>query len=141
MSDSFSQPIPRGDRRRLRLYRDARFSPNIEFMDHLLDFIEERFGLLPCQSQSNLICFRPQFTAFVSSNKTCGGLHISLFGECFFSGQVVRGKFPNWRKYIITHGDYLPTAERLIEQAHSHRVDANDNGRWTYHQENAGLTL
>jgi hypothetical protein len=26
-------------------------------------------------------------------------LHISLFGECFVSGQVVPGKFPNWRKY------------------------------------------
>jgi hypothetical protein len=138
--DSLSDPIPREERSRLYLYRAARFSPNIGFMDDLLDFIESRFDLLPRQSPTRLICFRPQFTALVSATKTRGGLHVSLFGETFLSGTVERGKFPNWRKFVISHADYLPAAHRLIEEAYNHRVSADATGRWTYQQESLGLS-
>jgi hypothetical protein len=139
MFDSLSQPIPRQERSRLYLYIVAKFSPNIGFMDHLLDFIEDRFGLLPRQSPSRLICSRPQFTAFVSATKTRGGLHISLFGESFLTGAVQRGKFPNWRKFVVSHSDYLSVAERLIEEAFQHRAAADAAGSWTYQSELAEL--
>jgi len=68
--DSLSQGIPRNRRKGLYLYQLVKFSPNIQFMDHLLDFIEEKFELLPRQSPAGQICFRPQFAAFVSARKT-----------------------------------------------------------------------
>jgi hypothetical protein len=137
--DSLSQPIPREERSRLHLYRVAKFSPNVSFMDHLLDFIENRFNLFPRQSPSLQICFRPQFAAFVSANKTCGGLHVSLFGESFLTGPVERAKFPNWRKFVVSHSDYLSVAQSLIEEAYQHRVAANAAGGWTYQEELGGL--
>ena len=133
--DSLSQEIPRADRKRLFLYRTASGSPNIRYMDYLLDFIEERYHLLPRESPSQQICFRPQFTAFVSANKTRGGLHISLFGEEFLTGPVQRAKFPNWRKYVVTHSDYLFTAQSLIAEAYQHRVNADAAGKWTFEEE------
>jgi len=81
--DRLSQPIPREERRRLYLYKIAALSPNVRFMDYLLNFIEDRFQLLPRESPSRQICFRPQFTAFVSANKTKGGLHVSLLARSF----------------------------------------------------------
>ena len=84
--DSLSQEIPREERNRLFLYKRASGSPNVRYMDYLLDFIEERYDLLPRESPSQQICFRPHFTAFVGVNKTRGGLQISLFGEEFPHG-------------------------------------------------------
>lgn len=133
--DSLSQEIPRADRKRLYLYRIASGSPNIRYMDYLLEFIEDRYHLLPRESPSQQICFRPQFTAFVSANKTRGGLHISLFGEEFLTGPVQRAKFPNWRKYVVTHSDYLFTAQSLIAEAYEHRVNADAAGKWTFEEE------
>ena len=133
--DSLSEPIPRADRHRLYLYRIGSLSPNVRFMNYLLDFIEERFKLLPRESPSRQICFRPQFTAFVSVNKTRGGLHISLFGDSFLTGPVQRAKFPNWRKYVVSHSDYLFTARCLIEEAYEHRVAADAAGKWTFKEE------
>jgi hypothetical protein len=133
--DSLSQEIPRADRKRLYLYRIASGSPNIRYMDHLLDFIEERYQLLPRESPSQQICFRPQFAAFVGATQTTGGLQISLFGEEFLTGPVQRGRFPNWRKYVVRHSDYLFTAQSLISEAYQHRVDADAAGKWTFEEE------
>jgi hypothetical protein len=133
--DSLSEVIPRKERSRLYLYRLVKYSPNIELMDHLLDFIEDSFGLLPRQSPSLQICFIPQFAAFVHATKIQGGLHVSLFGKSFRSAPVERAKFPNWRKYIVTHSKYLPVAEHLIREAHEHRERADENRGWTYKEE------
>jgi len=137
--DRLSQPIPREERRRLYLYKIAALSPNVRFMDYLLNFIEDRFQLLPRESPSRQICFRPQFTAFVSANKTKGGLHVSLFGEEFLTGTVQRAKFPNWRKFVVSHSDDLFTARCLIEEAYQHRVSADAEGKWTFQEELARL--
>jgi hypothetical protein len=108
-------------------------------MDHLLDFIEERFGLLPRQSPSGLICFRPQFTAFVSAVKNKGGLYVSLFGKGF-SKPTERAKWPNWRKYVVTASDYLPIAKQLIEEAHEKRTSFHFSRLWTFEDERSTTT-
>jgi hypothetical protein len=58
-----------------------------------------------------------------------------LFGEEFLTGPVQRAKFPNWRKYVVTHSDYLFTAQSLISEAYQHRVDADAAGKWTFEKE------
>jgi hypothetical protein len=136
--DSLSEEIPRKDRGRLYLYKVANQS-NQRFMDYLLNFIEERFHLLPRESPSRQICFRPQFVAFVSANKTKGGLHVSLFGEEFLTGAVVRARFPNWRKVVISHSDDLFGTRCLIEEAYQHRVSADAAGKFTFREELARL--
>jgi hypothetical protein len=132
--DRLSVEIPKADRNRLSLYKSAS-SVNQRFLSYLLDFVETRFGLLPRESPTLQICFRPQFAAFVAANKTQGGLRISLFGDHFVTGKVLRGKFPNWRAYAVYHTDDLFAARCLIEEAYQHRVEADAKGRWTFKEE------
>jgi hypothetical protein len=136
--DKLSQEIPREQRGRFRLYKEAELT-NQRFMNYLLDFIEDRFHLLPRESPAQQICFRPQFVAFVGANRTRGGLRVSLFGEEFLTGKVSRGRFPNWRAVTVSHSDELFTARCLIEEAYQHRVRADAEGKWTFSEELARL--
>lgn len=132
--DRLSQEIPKKDRGRLYLYKIT--SPvNQRFLDYLLDFINEKLGFLPRESPTQQICFRPQFAAFVSANKTQGGLRISLYGEHFVTGKVMKAKFPNWRAYAVYHSDDLFMARCLLEEAYQHSVDADLKGQWTFKEE------
>jgi hypothetical protein len=104
-------------------------------LDYLLDFVEDRLKLLPRESPSLQICFRPQFAAIIAANKTQGGLRISLFGDHFVSGKVMRGKFPNWRACGVYHSDDLLVTRCLLEEAYQNRVKADASGEWTFKEE------
>lgn len=121
--DNLSDEIQKSDRRTLSLYKNSN-KVNQRFLDYLLDFIEEKWRLLPRESPELQICFKPALVAFVQANKTRGGIRISLFGKNFISGKVVKGKFLNWRAFDLCHSDDQLIARSLIEEAYEHRMSA-----------------
>src|SRR5262249_5386273 len=130
-----SEEIPRAVRNRLYLYKIALNSPNIRYMDDLLDFIQERFRLLPRQSSFGEIYLFPQFAAFVSAQEKSGGLHISLYGQQFRAVDLQRTKSRDWCEYMLRLTEQLPTAKSLIVEAYQHRQAANATGEWTFEDE------
>ncbi|MEK7801538.1 MAG: hypothetical protein AAB276_03700 [Pseudomonadota bacterium] len=134
--NKLSQEIPRDIRERLSCFGKASVI-NREFMHKILDFVHDKFALLPRVSEAGQICFQPQFCAIIyAGTRDACRITLSLFGEKFKTGHVSKGKYPTWRKFTINNSDDLKTAENLIREAYQHRIDANYNGTWKFDEEN-----
>ena len=128
-NDTLSDEVHRSLRSDLAMYRQA--SPiNREYLVRLLDYIEAEFGILPRQSDTGLICFRPSFCCILHAGKRedCN-ITISLEGRYFNAAEVKTGKIPPWRKHDINNFDDFLCAKRLIREAHQYREAAVKNKR------------